>query len=63
LLAVEIRNPDTTEFRNAETATTLAAVQPVAFAPDGRLLALKPVSGGQVEPLHIVLHFPESLGK
>jgi len=36
---------------------------PVAFAPDGRLLVLKPVSGGQTEPLHLVLHFPETIEK
>jgi Tol biopolymer transport system component len=63
LLASEIRNPDTMEFSNMETVTTLDGVQPVGFGPDGRLLVLKPVSGGRIEPLHIVLHFPESLEK
>lgn len=60
LLASEIRNPDTMEFSNTETVTTLDGVQPVAFAPDGRLLVLKAVNGGQTEPLHILLHFSES---
>ena len=63
LLASEIRNPDTMEFSNIETVATLDGVQPVAFAPDGRLLVLKPVGGAQAEPLHIVLHFPQSLEK
>jgi Tol biopolymer transport system component len=63
LLASEIRNPDTMEFSNMETVTTLDGVQPVGFGPDGRLLVLKPVSGGRIEPLHIVLHFPESIEK
>jgi hypothetical protein len=51
------------EFSNIETVATLDGVQPVAFAPDGRLLVLKPVGGAQAEPLHIVLHFPQSLEK
>jgi len=63
LLASEIRNPDTMEFSNTEVVTTLEGVQPIAFAPDGRLLVLKPLGGGKIEPLHLVLHFPESLGK
>jgi eukaryotic-like serine/threonine-protein kinase len=63
LLASEIRNPDTMEFSNTETVTTLDGAQPVAFAPDGRLLVLKPVNGARTEPLHIVLHFAESIEK
>jgi Tol biopolymer transport system component len=63
LLASEISNPDTMEFSNIETVATLDGVQPVAFAPDGRLLVLKPVGGAQAEPLRIVLHFPQSLEK
>ncbi len=63
LLASEIRNPDTMEFSSTEAVTGLEGVQPIAFAPDGRLLVLKPLSGAQTEPLHIVLHFPESIGR
>jgi Tol biopolymer transport system component len=63
LLAAEIRNPATLELGNAETVTTLDAAQPVAFAPDGRLLILKQVSGDHIEPLHIVLNFPKTLGQ
>jgi Tol biopolymer transport system component len=63
LSASEIRDPDTMEFSNTEVVTTLEGVQPIAFAPDGRLLVLKPLGGGKIEPLHLVLHFPESLGR
>lgn len=63
LFASEIRNPDTMEFSNTENLATLDGLQPVSLGPDGRLLALKNVGGGQSEPLHIVVHFPESLGR
>lgn len=63
LFSAAISNPDNMEFSNTETVTTLDGVLPVAFAPDGRLLVLKPVSGGQTEPLHLVLHFPETIEK
>jgi len=63
LLAAELRNPDTMEFGTTETVTTLDGVTPVGLAPDGRLLVLKQMNGGQSEPLHLVLHFPESLEK
>jgi len=63
LFASEIRNPDTMEFSNTENVATLDGLQPVSLGPDGRLLALKNVGGGQSEPFHIVMHFPESLGR
>jgi len=63
LRAAEIKNPATLELGNTETVATLDGAQPVGFAPDGRLLVLKPVAGSQAEPLHLVLHFPESLPK
>jgi len=63
LLAAELRNPGTMEFGATETVTTLDGATPVGFAPDGRLLVLKQMNSGQSEPLHLVLHFPESLQK
>jgi Tol biopolymer transport system component len=63
LLTAAISNPENMDFSNTETVTTLDGVLPVAFTPDGRLLVLKPVSGGQAEPMHLVLHFPEMLEK
>jgi serine/threonine protein kinase/DNA-binding beta-propeller fold protein YncE len=63
LLAAAISNPDNMEFSNTETVTTLDGVLPVGFAPDGRLLVLKPVSGGRTEPLRIALHILSSLPK
>ena len=63
LRTVEIRNPETFELGNTETITTLDAVDPIDFAPDGRLLVLKPVSGGETEPIRVVLHFPETVAR
>ncbi len=63
LLASEIHNPETMEFSNTENIATLDGLQPVALGPDGRLLVLKNINGAQSEPLHLVLHFPESLEK
>jgi hypothetical protein len=42
--------------------TTLDA-DPVGFGTDGRLLVLKANNGQQAEPLRMVLHFPETMGK
>jgi hypothetical protein len=63
LFAAAIPDPNTMDFSNTETVTTLDGVLPVAVTPDGRLLALKPVSGGKTEPMHLVLHFPEMIEK
>jgi len=63
LRAAEVKNLTTLELGNTETVATLDGADAVGFAPDGRLLVLKPANGGQVEPLHIILHFPESLPK
>jgi len=63
LLAVGVSNPDTMELGKTEVVTKLESLQPVGFAPDGRLLVLKPVKGGQAEPIHLVLHFTESLAR
>ncbi|MFZ0804372.1 MAG: hypothetical protein WAN70_19560, partial [Terriglobales bacterium] len=62
LMATEIRNPETMELGGTAMVTMLDA-QPLAFGKDGRLLVLKSANGQQTEPLRMVLHFPESLGK
>ncbi len=62
LMATEIRNPETMELGGTAMVTMLDA-QPLAFGNDGRLLVLKSANGQQTEPLRMVLHFPESLGK
>lgn len=62
LMVTEIRNPETMELGGTALVTTLDA-QPLGFGSDGRLLVLKATNGQQAEPLRMVLHFPESLGK
>jgi Tol biopolymer transport system component/tRNA A-37 threonylcarbamoyl transferase component Bud32 len=62
LMATEIRNPETMELGGTALVTTLDG-QPLGFGSDGRLLVLNPANGQQTEPLRMVLHFPESLGK
>ncbi|MGO9123332.1 MAG: protein kinase domain-containing protein [Terriglobales bacterium] len=62
LMAAEIRNPETMELGGTALVTTLDA-EPVGFGSDGRLLVLKSANNGQTEPLRMVLHFPETLGK
>jgi len=62
LMATEIRNPDTMELGGTAVVTTLDT-QPLGFSGDGRLLVLKSTNGQQAEPLRIVTHFPETLGK
>jgi eukaryotic-like serine/threonine-protein kinase len=62
LMEMEIRNPDTMELGGTTVVTTLDA-DPVGFGTDGRLLVLKANNGQQAEPLRMVLHFPETLGK
>ncbi|MGO9649634.1 MAG: protein kinase domain-containing protein [Terriglobales bacterium] len=62
LMVTEIRNPETMELGGTTLVTTLDA-RPLGFGSDGRLLVLKATSGQQAEPLRMVLHFPESLGK
>ena len=51
------------EFSNTEAVTTLEGVQPIAFAPDGRPVGAEAAWRRKIEPLHLVLHFPETLGK
>jgi len=62
LMVTEIRNPQTMELGGTALVTTLDA-RPLGFGSDGRLLVLKSTNGQQAEPLRMVLHFPESLGK
>ncbi len=62
LMVTEIRNPETMELGGTALVTTLDA-RPLGFGSDGRLLVLKSTNGQQAEPLRMVLHFPESLGK
>ncbi|MGH9498878.1 MAG: protein kinase domain-containing protein [Terriglobales bacterium] len=62
LMAAEIRNPETMELGGTALVTTLEA-QPLGFGGDGRLLVLQSANGQQAEPLRMVLHFQESLGK
>jgi Tol biopolymer transport system component len=62
LMATEVRNPETMELGGTTPVTTLDA-QPLGFGSDGRLLVLKSANGQQAEPLRMVLHFAESLGK
>lgn len=62
LMVAEIRNPETMELGGTAPVTTLDA-QPLGFGNDGRLLVLKSANGQQTEPLRMVLHFPETLGK
>jgi Tol biopolymer transport system component/tRNA A-37 threonylcarbamoyl transferase component Bud32 len=62
LMATEIRNPETMELGSTAVVTTLDD-RPVGFGSDGRLLVLKSNNGQQAEPLRMVLHFPETLGK
>jgi hypothetical protein len=50
------------ELGGTAPVTTLDA-QPLGFGNDGRLLVLKSTNGQQAEPLRMVLHFPETLGK
>lgn len=60
--AVEIRNPETMEIGGTEVITTIDS-EPLGFGNDGRLLVLKSTKGQQSEPLRLVLHFAEALGK
>jgi Tol biopolymer transport system component len=60
LYAANMPNPDTLEFGNTETITTLNGVNPIAIAPDGRLLVQRDANGA---PLQIVLNLPASLPK
>jgi len=62
LMVTEIRNPETMELGGTALVTTLDG-QPLGFGSDGRLLVLKSTNGQQAEPLRMVLHFAESLGK
>jgi Tol biopolymer transport system component len=62
LMVTEIRNPETMELGGTALVTTLDA-QPLGFGRDGRLLVLKSTNGQQAEPLRMLLHFPETLGK
>jgi Tol biopolymer transport system component len=62
LLMTEIRNPDTLELGNTTTLAMLD-VTPLRVASDGRVLVLKRVNGELTEPLRVVTHFPESVGK
>jgi Tol biopolymer transport system component/tRNA A-37 threonylcarbamoyl transferase component Bud32 len=62
LMVTEIRNPETMELGGTTMVTTLDA-RPLGFGSDGRLLVLKSTNGQQAEPLRMVLHFPETLGK
>jgi len=63
LLAAEIRSPDTMELGKTEMVTTLEGIQPVDFAPDGRLLVVKAVSGGEAQPMRVIFHFPETMSR
>jgi eukaryotic-like serine/threonine-protein kinase len=62
LMVTEIRNSETMELGGTTLVATLDA-HPLGFGSDGRLLVLKSTNGQQAEPLRMVLHFPESLGK
>jgi Tol biopolymer transport system component len=62
LLATEIRNPDKLELGSTTTLAMLD-VTPLRVASDGRVLVLKRVNGELTEPLRMVTHFPETLGK
>jgi eukaryotic-like serine/threonine-protein kinase len=62
LMVTEVRNPETMELGGTALVTTLDA-RPLGFGSDGRLLVLKSTNGQQAEPLRMVLHFPETLGK
>jgi eukaryotic-like serine/threonine-protein kinase len=62
LMVTEIRNAEAMELGGTSLVTTLDA-QPLGFGSDGRLLVLKSNNGQQAEPLRMVLHFPETLGR
>jgi Tol biopolymer transport system component len=62
LMATDIRNPETLELGSTALIATFND-EPLGFGNDGRLLVLKSVKGQQAEPLRIVTHFTETLGK